>query len=1296
MSVLPEDNRIADLYLPGLQPGSLARPWQLADYLRRAQRQLKQEWQQIEAGHYARTVRLDTHYKQTQQSLQQNYDQQLLELESRYRREREAADREKTSKEAAAVRERDASLAEAEQQRQKSQQLAEQDWENRRLRLQEMAAEGQARIDSSDRAWQAQWNAHNEQIERLVQETRRLVTRWKVPPQAVDITDTQVQLDKPTSWATIEEYLDQAGRKVHQLHTRPSARFLAEGWTVLVGLAFALLAIYPSGSYFGWDNPWWLLTLAIVGVVSWWASTLAGRRLAFRMALSRLPELRADLGRARQGLLLLRDEHGQALQHQRDALSRWLADELQRCQEAYHSIVNEIERRYATRCAEVHRQFEARQHEATVQWELTHQRLRQTYPPQMELLRSERQEKLAKLEEQYRVESEESNHRRNEALAELRRQWQQIRQFIAARTDEAVAAVVPGQVEWQQMAADGWLPPAEPASMVPFGKISARWVFEQDLPFLDSADIDAEFSLPAALTIPDCPSLIVEYSDSGRKEALELLHVVMLRWMASVPPGKVRFTLIDPWGLGQSFAAFMHLADYDEKLIGYRIWTDADHIRQRLTDLTEHVEMVIQKYLRNEYRSIHEYNAQAGQMAEPVHVVVVAGFPEGFGEESARRLASLASSGPCCGVFLLVAVDMRMRLPREFFLDELHAHAAVLYWDGNRFAWKHPQLRSWKLEIDYPPPPDLLKRIIHRWGMLSVGANRVEVPFRAVAPEETRWWTGDSRQGVEVPVGRAGAARLQYVRLGKGTSQHMIVAGKTGSGKSTFFHVLICNTALHYSPEEVVFYLIDFKKGVEFKAYSEYQLPHAEVIAIESEREFGLSVLQRLDEEIQRRGEIFRDAGVQDIASYRQMFPHEVMPRILLIVDEFQEFFVKEDTIARDAALLLDRLVRQGRAFGVHVILGSQTLSGAYSLARSTLSQMAVRVALQCSETDAHLILSEDNTAARLLSRPGEAIYNDTNGFVEGNHPFQVVWLADYERIELLQRLKEHCRQRRVVRHAPIVFEGNRPALLEENEEILAVVQQRHTVEPATAWLGAAIAIRPPASICFRPQPAMNLLIVGQDRSLLLGILTASVIGLTATLRASSHALRLDLLCGELAERRVWQEGLPIIPELRLVDAPGTGEILDQWCEELARRQEGKSAEEYWFMVIDSLSRFPILRPEETDFGFASFTATANQESHSRRWQRLLRDGPSYRMHFIVACDGYHTFSRWCERSWLREFHYRVLLQMNPTDSSHFIDSPAAHQLGPYRALLYRDDRADVERFRPYGLPPPWNVLVVG
>ena len=56
---------------------------------------------------------------------------------------------------------------------------------------------------------------------------------------------------------------------------------------------------------------------------------------------------------------------------------------------------------------------------------------------------------------------------------------------------------------------------------------------------------------------------------------------------------------------------------------------------------------------------------------------------------------------------------------------------------------------------------------------------------------------------------------------------------------------------------------------------------------------------------------------------------------------------------------------------------------------------MVIRIALQCNEADAYLIMDQDNPAPRLLSRPGEGIYNDAAGALEGNSPFQAVWLSD-------------------------------------------------------------------------------------------------------------------------------------------------------------------------------------------------------------------------------------------------------------------------------------------------------------
>ena len=134
--------------------------------------------------------------------------------------------------------------------------------------------------------------------------------------------------------------------------------------------------------------------------------------------------------------------------------------------------------------------------------------------------------------------------------------------------------------------------------------------------------------------------------------------------MTSVPAGKVRFTIVDPVGLGENFAAFMHLGDYHELLVTNRIWTEAPHIEQRLTDLTQHMENVIQKYLRNEFETIEEYNTMAGEVAEPFRILVVANFPTNFNDAALRRLISIVNSGARCGVYALVMLDTKMACRR--------------------------------------------------------------------------------------------------------------------------------------------------------------------------------------------------------------------------------------------------------------------------------------------------------------------------------------------------------------------------------------------------------------------------------------------------------------------------------------------------------------------------------------------------------------------------------------------------------------------------------------------------------
>src|SRR5207253_1748508 len=129
----------------------------------------------------------------------------------------------------------------------------------------------------------------------------------------------------------------------------------------------------------------------------------------------------------------------------------------------------------------------------------------------------------------------------------------------------------------------------------------------------------ARFSLPLLLTFPDRGSILFETKESGREPAIAALNNLVLRLLSGAPPGRVVFTILDPLDLGQSFAGLMHLTDHEDRLINRRIWTQPDHIEQRLAELNEHIEKVTQLYLRNEYETIADYNEQAGRIAEPYH-----------------------------------------------------------------------------------------------------------------------------------------------------------------------------------------------------------------------------------------------------------------------------------------------------------------------------------------------------------------------------------------------------------------------------------------------------------------------------------------------------------------------------------------------------------------------------------------------------------------------------------------------------------------------------------------------------
>jgi hypothetical protein len=1149
-------------------------------------------------------------------------------------------------------------------------------------------------------------------------------------------------------------------------------RLFAGGGPFGVFVSAWIAAAVPSALLLGWQNWWWIAVSLVIAAVATGGLLAWLWPIARRQSGEQFQTVRQLIADARQAMRYALDEARRRGEREAQALVAERDRQITESEQKHSSIVSERERWKDSEIGQAGRTFPQRLAELRDGLDRGLAEIKQKYAATLAQLTAESDRRTA-----------ENRQRFERTCAELRCEHDRDWEALAERWRDGLAAL---RGAWEHMQAEcerlfpdwdstefaDWPLPTEAAPAIRFGQLTLDMKHvKHGLPQDERLrPVQTTMELPALMTLDEHPVLLISAEEEGRREAIEVLQLAMLRMLTAMPPGKVRFTILDPVGLGENFASFMHLADFDEQLIASRIWTDGRQIEEQLTRLTAHMETVLQKYLRNEFATIHEYNAQAGEVAEPFQVLVVANFPTNFSEAAARKLVSIATSGPRCGVYTLMMVDRKQKMPANFDLSDLTAEAVHLEWvagverqrapneaskrcqepflDGKllprdprpekvpdtflfgRFRWRYPAFEHLSLALDRPPTAERFNDVVRAAGRAAKDSMKVEVPFEQVAPAENEYWTGNCAKELVVPIGRAGARRLQPVRLGKGTSQHLLVCGKTGSGKSTFLHAFITNTALMYSPDEVEFYLIDFKKGVEFKTYATHHLPHARVIAIESEREFGLSVLERLDEELKRRGDLFRAAGVQDLPDYRahvgaasraaqeatqgpsrQEGPTR-MPRVVLVIDEFQELFVEDDKLAQDSALLLDRLVRQGRAFGIHVMLGSQTLSGAYSLARSTTGQMAVRVALQCSETDAHLILPDErNEAARFLSRPGEAIYNDQNGLLAGNHPFQVVWLPESQRIGYLKQIESKSREQGVQGRATIVFEGDQPADPADNVKLREVLEHGPSGAagaPQHAWLGAAVAIKEPTVATFARHAGSNLLVVGAWDDSALGVLTNAVVALAAQNPAGSReqgarskdgsdaprspllAPRFYVLDGtrpEATEAGAWQRIADALPHK--IDVGGqrdTARIINEVAMELARREAaGEDNAPPMYLVIFNGGRFRDLRRGEDDFSFS--TDREKPASPDKQWAEILRNGPAWGVFTLLWCDSYNNVNRMMDRMTLREFEMRVAFQMSAADSSSFLDTPAATRLNVHRGLFASEDLGTLEKFRPYGVP---------
>ena len=192
---------------------------------------------------------------------------------------------------------------------------------------------------------------------------------------------------------------------------------------------------------------------------------------------------------------------------------------------------------------------------------------------------------------------------------------------------------------------------------------------------------------------------------------------------------------------------------------------------------------------------------------------------------------------------------------------------------------------------------------------------------------EERWRKNRTFNTMKALIGKKAGGQDCYLDIHeKYHGPHGLVAGTTGSGKSELLQTYILSLALNYSPEDVAFFVIDYKGGGMANLFE--GLPHMiGQISNLSGNQIRRAMIS-IKSENRRRQRLFNDAGVNNINLYTRLYKnHEVsvpIPHLFIIIDEFAELKKEEPDFMRE----LISVAQVGRSLGIHLILATQKPNG--------------------------------------------------------------------------------------------------------------------------------------------------------------------------------------------------------------------------------------------------------------------------------------------------------------------------------------------------------------------------------
>lgn len=775
-------------------------------------------------------------------------------------------------------------------------------------------------------------------------------------------------------------------------------------------------------------------------------------------------------------------------------------------------------------------------------------------------------------------------------------------------------------------------------------------------------------------------NLIIRYNKYTKTEAMRLVNSLLGRLLASSSPGLVNISIFDTEELGGTSNVLNKLTN---KV--YNLYVKDVDVKKALEWMRDYIANVKFNLLQNPINTLQEYNLTK-ETKQPYHIIVFKGFPMGFRGDTVNLLNSIMRNGLATGVHVILLTDedaMTLNTEAAKMYGQVAEDALKQCMDIDTVKFNTDSQGQFQFDL---LDDDILQTIVkHINGCFEVKEDEI-IRLADYVPAEPDWWQGRSDNQISIPFGLTSDRQVAKLLITQKDAQNTaLVIGKPGSGKSVFLHSVICNAIVNYSPEELCLYLIDFS-GVEFNTYATHRLPHARVIAPEAEREFGLSILDELVEEGARRVSKCNEYDVSNIVDLKKVNPDIKMPRILIIIDEFQKLFEVDDKINVNASTRLHIIIKEFRKFGINLILATQSLRACSGLPTDLIAN---RILFKSAPDDFSRLISLPQSGRMPLLKNGECIYNEDSGAPYANVRAKGFFIGREEIDKLLDKVTQHQMNNGSYTNELRVFRAND---LPDFATRRIDVQNHPTDNPRQVgiYFGESITVSDTdVNVQLKKEGGNNILVIGGEQEVAQNIAYYATLSATTSFAENQAAMFYVFNFIREADVTSKMNNMLAATSFEVVFATSKNEVketLKAIQDEVRRRKaEDDQTARHIFLSFYAFQLSTAFEPEVK----GAFNTVSPSEA-SEALVYILKEGPSYGVFTILQADNLDHIAQ-VGKNVHEFFNYRIALQMTENESYKIVSSSIASKIydmkrpsSKFRAYCRDRVRNTDTKFKPY------------